>query len=91
MFSLIHSNATQRAIYAQQAASLIRVAMTQAAQGTLAGAPFRDPDFATYNRANATLETMPLAVDWIYNAVGTNGRPVPKPLPRGHTAKPAMV
>ena len=69
LFSLIHSNATQRAIYAQRAADLIRVAMTEAAKGTLAGAPFRDPDFATYNRANATLETMPLAVDWIYNAL----------------------
>lgn len=76
LFSLIHSNGNQRAIYAQRAANLIRVAMTQAAQGTLAGAPFRDTDFATYNRANATLETMPLAVDWIYNAVGTNGQPV---------------
>jgi hypothetical protein len=76
LFSLIHSNATQRAIYAQRAANLIRIAMTQAAQGTLSGAPFRDPTFATYNRANATLETMPLAVDWIYNAVDTNGQPV---------------
>ena len=56
LFSLMHSNATQRAIYAQRAANLIRVAMTQAAQGTLAGAPFRDSTFATYNRANATLE-----------------------------------
>jgi hypothetical protein len=76
LFSLIHSNATQRAIYAQHAANLIRVAMTEAAKGTLAGAPFRDTGFATYNRANATLETMPLAVDWIYNALGTNGQPV---------------
>lgn len=76
LFSLIHSDSTQRAIYAQRAASLIRVAMTEAAKGTMAGAPFRDPGFATYNRANATLETMPLAVDWIYNALGTNGQPV---------------
>lgn len=76
LFSLIHSNATQRAVYAQQAANLIRVAMTEAAKGTLAGAPFRDTGFATYNRANASLETMPLAVDWIYNALGTNGQPV---------------
>jgi hypothetical protein len=76
LFSLIHPNSTQRAIYAQRAANLIRVAMTEAAKGTLAGAPFRDRDFATYNRANATLETMPLAVDWIYNALDTNGQPV---------------
>jgi hypothetical protein len=60
LFSLVDSNATQRAIYAQQAANLIRVAMTEAAKGTLVGAPFRDPTFAVYNRANATLETMPL-------------------------------
>jgi hypothetical protein len=76
LFSLIHSNSTQRAIYAQRAANLIRVAMTEAAKGTLSAAPYRDPDFATYNRANATLETMPLAVDWVYNAIGTNGQPV---------------
>ncbi len=76
LFSLIHPDTTKRPLYAQRAADLIRVAMTQVAQGTLAGAPFRDPLFATYNRANATLETMPLAVDWVYNAIGTNGQPV---------------
>ena len=76
LFSLVSPNATQRPIYAQRAANLIRVAMTQAAQGSLSGAPFRDPQFPAYNRANATLETMPLAVDWIYNATGTNGLPV---------------
>ncbi|MGA2747502.1 MAG: hypothetical protein ABSG59_01905 [Verrucomicrobiota bacterium] len=76
LFSLVSPNLTQRQVYAQQAANLIRVAMTQAAHGTLSGAPFRDPLFATYNRANATLETMPLAVDWVYNAIGTNGQPV---------------
>jgi hypothetical protein len=76
LFSLVDPDATQRALYAQRAANLIRVAMTQAAKGPLAGAPFRDPEFATYNRANASLETMPLAVDWVYNAIGTNGQPV---------------
>jgi hypothetical protein len=76
LFSLVDPDPTQRALYAQRAANLIRVAMTQAAKGSLAGAPFRDPEFATYNRANASLETMPLAVDWVYNATGANGQPV---------------
>ena len=76
LFSLVDPDAAQRAMYAQRAANLIRVAMSQAAKGPLAGAPFRDPMFATYNRANASLETMPLAVDWVYNALGANGQPV---------------
>ena len=75
-FSLIYPDPALRPVYAQRAANLIRVAMQKAALGTLAGAPFRDPLFATYNRANLTLETMPLAVDWVYDAVDTNGQPV---------------
>ena len=76
LFSLIDPDTHARAIYAQRAADLIRVVAAQAALGTLTNAPFRDPSFATYNRANATLKLFPLAVDWIYNAVGTNGQPV---------------
>ena len=76
LFSLIDPDPTARGFYAQRAANLIRVPMTQAALGPLSGAPFRDPMFATYNRANASLETMPLAVDWIYSALGSNGLPV---------------
>jgi hypothetical protein len=76
LFSLIDPSVTQRGIYAQRAADLIRVAMNQAALGSLDSAPFRDPSFATYNRANESLKLLPLAVDWIYNAVGTNGQPV---------------
>ena len=75
-FSLIDHDATQRPVHAQRAASLIRVALAEAAKGTAANEPFRDKLFSTYNRANATLECMPMAVDWIYNAVGTNGQPV---------------
>ena len=76
LFSLVDPDVNARAVYAQRAAALIRVAMTQAALGPLAGAPFRDPGFATYNRANESLKLLPLAVDWIYNAIGTNGQPV---------------
>ena len=76
LFALVDPDINARAMYAQRAAALIRVAMTQAALGPLAGAPFRDPGFATYNRANESLKLLPLAVDWIYNAVGTNGQPV---------------
>src|SRR5579872_3318289 len=42
LFSLIDSSPTRRAIYAQRAANLIRVAMKEAAKGTLTAAPFRD-------------------------------------------------
>ncbi len=76
LFSLVDPDVNARAVYAQRAADLIRVAMTQAALGPLAGAPFRDPGFSTYNRANESLKLLPLAVDWVYNAIGTNGQPV---------------
>ena len=76
LFSLVDPDLTQRGVYAERAANLLRVALSQAALGNLAGAPFRDPSFATYNRANETLKLMPLAVDWVYNATGTNGQPV---------------
>ena len=75
-FSLIDPDLSARAIYAEHAANLIRVEMSEAAKSPLAGAPFRDPGFATYNRAFAQVYVMPLAVDWIYNAIGTNGQPV---------------
>ena len=35
-------------------------AMNQAALGHLSGAPFRDPVFAVYNRANGSGEQWPL-------------------------------
>jgi hypothetical protein len=76
LFSLVDPDPAQRAVYAERAANLLRVAVTQAALGPLANAPFRDPGFATYNRANETLKLLPLAVDWVYDAVGTNGQPV---------------
>lgn len=76
LFSLIDPDPSVRPVYAQHAAALIRVAAQQAALGPLAGAPFRDPTFPTYNRANASLKLFPLAVDWIYNATDTNGQPV---------------
>ena len=75
-FSLVDPDPAARALYAQRAADLIRVELGEAAKGTLGGAPFRDPSFATGNRANAQVYVLPLAVDWIYNAVGTNGQPV---------------
>ena len=71
LFSLIDPDVNARPLYAQRAANLLRVAL-----GPLTNAPFRDPGFATYNRANETLKLLPLAVDWVYNATGTNGQPV---------------
>ena len=76
LFSLIDPDVNARAIYAQRAANLLRVVLAQAALGPLTNRPFRDPSFPTYNRANETLKLLPLAVDWVYNATGTNGQPV---------------
>jgi hypothetical protein len=74
--SLIDPNPTARIQYAQYARNLLMYAMNQAALGHLAGAPFRDPMFAVYNRANGSGEQWPLIVDWIYNAVDANGNPI---------------
>ena len=41
-----------------------------------AGVPFRDPLFATYNRANGSGEQWPLIVDWIYNTTDAQGHPI---------------
>ncbi len=74
--SLIDPSAANRIMYAQDARNLLMVAMNQAALGHLAGAPFRDPMFAVYNRANGSGEEWPLTVDWIYNAVDAQGNPI---------------
>ncbi|HEV3312537.1 MAG TPA: hypothetical protein VG815_18645, partial [Chloroflexota bacterium] len=64
--SLIDPDAVSRATYAQDARNLLMYAMNHAALGHLSGAPFRDPMFAVYNRANGSGEDWPLIVDWIY-------------------------
>jgi hypothetical protein len=74
--SLIDPNPANRITYAQYARNMLMYAMNQAALGTLSGAPFRDPLFATYNRASGSGEEWPLIVDWIYNAVDAAGNPI---------------
>ena len=74
--SLIDPNPTSRIQYAQYARNMLMYAMNQAVLGHLANAPFRDPMFAVYNRANGSGEQWPLIVDWIYNAVDGNGNPI---------------
>jgi hypothetical protein len=74
--SLIDPNPTARITYAKYARNLLMYAMNQAALGHLSGAPFRDPLFATYNRANGQGEQWPLIVDWIYNATDASGNPI---------------
>jgi len=74
--SLIDPNPSARIQYAQYARNLLMYAMNQAALGHLGGAPFRDPLFATYNRANGQGEQWPLIVDWIYNATDGSGNPI---------------
>lgn len=74
--SLIDPVPSNRIKYAQYARNLLMVAMNQAALGVQAGAPFRDPLFAVYNRANGSGEQWPLIVDWIYNATDSVGNPI---------------
>jgi hypothetical protein len=74
--SLIDPNPAARIQYAQYTRNLLMYAMNQAALGHLANAPFRDPSFAIYNRANGSGEQWPLMVDWIYNAVDAGGNPI---------------
>src|SRR5262249_37889204 len=62
--------------YAQYARNLLMHAMNIAVLGHLSGSPFRDPMFAVYNRANGSGEQWPLIVDWIYNAVDAQGKPI---------------
>jgi hypothetical protein len=74
--SLIDPNPANRILYAQYARNLIMYAFNIAALGPLTGAPFRDPMFPTYNRANGQGEQWPLIVDWIYNATDASGNPI---------------
>ena len=74
--SLIDPNPTNRITYAQYARNMLMYAMNLAALGPLSGAPFRDPAFATYNRASGSGEEWPLIVDWIYNATDASGNPI---------------
>jgi hypothetical protein len=74
--SLIDPLPANRIKYAQYARNMLMVAMNQAALGHLANAPFRDPAFAIYNRANGSGEQWPLVVDWIYNTVDAKGNAI---------------
>ena len=74
--SLIDPNPTNRITYAQDARNLLMYVMNQAALGTLAGAPFRDPLFCQSNRSNYYGEDWALIVDWIYNANDAQGNPI---------------
>jgi len=74
--SMIDPNPANRIKYAQYARNMLMYAMNQAALGQLANAPFRDPLFATYNRASASGEEWPLMVDWLYNTLDANNQPI---------------
>jgi uncharacterized repeat protein (TIGR02543 family) len=74
--SLIDPNPANRITYAQYARNMLMYALNQAALGHLANAPFRDPAFAIYNRANFSGDQWPLIVDWIYNATDSLGNPI---------------
>lgn len=64
--SLIHPDEAQRVDYAQRARTLLLAVMTQAAQGSAPGEPFRDPAFSINDRSRWYGVSFPLTVDWIY-------------------------
>ena len=74
--SMIDPSVTNRQAYAQAARNLIMYGIAQAAQGHLAGAPFRDPQFLTFNRGSFSGCDWPLTIDWIYNATDANGNAI---------------
>jgi hypothetical protein len=74
--SLIDPNPANRITYAQYARNMLMYALDQAALGHLANAPFRDPAFAIYNRANFSGDQWPLIVDWIYNSTDSHGNAI---------------
>ena len=74
--SLIDPVPANRIKYAQYARNLLMYAMNQAALGVQSGAPFRDPLFPVYNRANESGAQWPLIVDWIYSAKDGQGNAI---------------
>lgn len=64
--SLVEPDPAVRDEYGQRARDMLLWMLRQAALGPAAGEPFRDPVFATFNRANALGMAIPLTVDWIY-------------------------
>lgn len=64
--ALVDPDAAARAQWAGRARDMLMWMLDQAALGPLAGAPFRDPVYATFNRANSLGMAIPLTVDWIY-------------------------
>ncbi|HTI73271.1 MAG TPA: putative Ig domain-containing protein [Candidatus Limnocylindria bacterium] len=88
--SLIDPSVVNRANYAKYARNILMYALNQVVQGPAANVAFRDPLFSVYNRANLNSECWPLAVDWIYNAVDTNGVPVFSAQDK-HTIRDAFV
>jgi hypothetical protein len=72
--SLVEPDPATRDQYAGRARDMLMWIMNQAALGHAQGQPFRDPLFATYNRANAMGMALPLTVDWIYGYLSADDK-----------------
>ena len=72
--SLIDAKQANRDLYAQKARTLLMYIIKQAAQGPAAGQPFRDPQFAVYDRSRWWGEAYGLTVDWIYPYLTTQDK-----------------
>jgi len=64
--ALVDPDPAAREAWAGRARDMLMWIMDQAALGAAPKTPFRDPLFATYNRANSLGMAIPLTVDWIY-------------------------
>ncbi len=75
-WSLIDPVVANRPTHAQRARNLLMYVIDHALPGVAAGMPFRDPLFMTKDRSRMHGESMPLTVDWIYDAKDANGNPI---------------
>jgi hypothetical protein len=63
--SLVAKTPEEAKAHAARARALVLHVVDEANKGPLAGAPFRDPQFACYDRSRWWGEGVPLAADWI--------------------------
>ena len=75
-FALIDPDPAARADYAAKARQLFMHVIDEAAKGHAAGAPFRDPIFALFNRTHTVGEAWPLITDWLQGVTDAGGQPV---------------
>ncbi|APR85762.1 Serine/threonine kinase associate protein KapC [Minicystis rosea] len=72
--SLVDNSPTARIQHAQRARNLLMFVIDAADRGHQSGQPYRDPQFAVFDRSRWWGEAFGLTVDWIHDAVDANGK-----------------